>query len=105
MEAKKKQVLMTSLTDFKSLQEDRVKRYHLWGEDHKRYLATGPNYDLEMYKRCVKETTENFQKTSDAIIKVIAALNGLDCKDSTELAAHIQRVSWRKRSPNRPDLV
>ena len=62
-----------SVQDFKVMQEERVRRYHQWNEDHKRYLATGPQYDLEMYKRCVKEATDNFQKISLRIIEITKA--------------------------------
>ena len=68
--------------------------YHLWDEDHKRYLATGPGggYDLEMYKRCVKETTDKFKSTSGQIIKIVEDIKGLEGTRATELAELIQRV-------------
>ena len=87
---KKKKVVLSHLKDFKILQEERVKQYHLWEEDYKRYLATGPNYDFEMYKRCVKETTDQFQKASAAIMQVNSAVKALEGHEATELAELIQ---------------
>ena len=69
--------------------------YHLWDEDHKRYLATGPEggYDLEMYKkRCVKETTDKFKSTSGQIIKIVEDIKGLEGSRAPELAELIQKV-------------
>ena len=95
MDSGMKKVVLSHLKDFKILQEERVKQYHLWEEDYKRYLATGPNYDFEMYKRCVKETTDNFQKASEAIMQVISAVKTLEGQEATELAEIIQKVSNR----------
>merc|ERR1719167_235000 len=56
-------------------------------------LMIGPGgYDLEMYKRCVKETTDKFKSTSGQIIKIVEDIKGLEGQRATELAGLIQRV-------------
>ena len=101
MDSAKKKVVLSHLKDFKILQEERVKQYHLWEEDYKRYLATGPNYDFEMYKRCVKETTEKFRKASEAILQVGTAVKAIEGQEATELAGIIQKVFWNRVAPSK----
>jgi len=88
---------LVQVKDFRLLQEDRVRQYHAWSEDHKRYLATGPpNYDLEMYKRCVKETTDKFQKTSQQIIaisrEIESLIGGEKSDEKREIVGLIEKV-------------
>ena len=81
------------IEEFLSLQENRVKRYNILHEAHKKYLSTGPDYDIEEYKKQVSEATEDFKLISEKIMaleKDIAETEGIEGREVAGFIADIQ---------------
>nr|XP_054765199.1 required for excision 1-B domain-containing protein-like [Lytechinus pictus] len=63
----------TMIHEFYSLQEERVRVYHLLDEGHTAYLGTSPDYDFVGYRQIVHDKTEDFKRISQRIIGIEAA--------------------------------
>ncbi|XP_063963185.1 required for excision 1-B domain-containing protein-like isoform X1 [Lytechinus pictus] len=63
----------TMIHEFYSLQEERVRVYHLLDEGHTAYLGTSSDYDFVAYRQIVHDRTEDFKRISQRIIGIETA--------------------------------
>ncbi len=69
--------------DIRVLQEERVFPYKVLNDDHKIYLATGPNYDLDPFQAVVTQTTAKFQNLSRLILDLQSRAESGECREKT----------------------